>query len=147
MKVSRKMRRTRLKKEGGMPGTGFHGDLVTEVSTEEDFRKVAETLTAPGYHFGTSGTGKSQRHKYTGIKALLKVARKVNAQRNALDLMNGFAPPGDGPPDVTLRSAIEALHAGLSQANWSFVAESYAILCDDLHPLLDGGVVYDPSTR
>lgn len=55
-------------------------------------------------------------------------AAKTNARRDNLDTSAGFSPPKDCAPDVFLRTAMCAIHCGLSQNDFDCVAEGYAML-------------------
>lgn len=74
---------------------------------------------------------------------LIAKARTINARRDATDRSSGFQAPNDSASDVTLRTAIDALHAGIAVQNWQVVAESYVLLCD-LHRQMFGRL-YDPA--
>lgn len=70
-------------------------------------------------------------------------ARKTNDHRDKGDRAAGFAPPNFGPVDMTLRTAMCAIWAGLGIEDWDCVAEGYEILVD-LH-LKMTGEQYDPA--
>jgi hypothetical protein len=60
--------------------------------------------------------------------ALMKKARKTNAQRDRIDDGAGFLKPNEGAVDLQLRNAIAAIGCGLQISDWDCVAEGLDIL-------------------
>lgn len=77
-------------------------------------------------------------------RVLIAHARATNAKRDAIDREAGFAAPGDAGAALWLRTAIDAILAGLTEVNWDAVAEGYVML-QDLH-LKTTGIRYQPES-
>lgn len=65
------------------------------------------------------------------LEKLMTDARRVNAQRNADERKLGFATPHDGPIEMLIATAAEAIEAGIKIGDWTCVAEGLAMLLDD----------------
>ena len=65
-------------------------------------------------------------------------AAKTNSRRDAIDAEAGFPAPSECPVDVYLRTAMTAIHCGLSTSNFDAVAEGYAML-QDIHTIIATG--------
>ncbi len=59
---------------------------------------------------------------------LLRRARKHNDVLDAIDRKSGHATPMDCPPDMQLRTVMDALTCGIETRSWSAVAEGLALL-------------------
>ncbi len=70
-------------------------------------------------------------------------ARNTNNARDYLERDAGFAPPDTGPLDLTLRTIMCAVHAGLVLEDLDCVAEAYEMLID-LHMKMTG-IRFDPA--
>jgi hypothetical protein len=75
-------------------------------------------------------------------RELIAKARATNAQRDQGEASAGWATPLAGPVDLSIRTIICALMAGIVTSDWNAVAEGYAMLCD-LHEKI-AGRPYDP---
>lgn len=62
--------------------------------------------------------------------ALMQKARKTNAQRDEADRNLGFATPFDLGVSECVKTAMEAIRAGIENEDWDFVAEAQVILED-----------------
>ena len=60
---------------------------------------------------------------------LVIAARATNIRRSEDEMNSGFASPERGPYDVTVRTVMCALMAGMQTDDWNCVAEAYDILC------------------
>ena len=78
-------------------------------------------------------------------RELIVRARATNTRRDRDEAVAGFANPLMGPVDLSIRTIICALMAGIVTSDWNAVAEGYAMLCD-LHEKI-AGKPYDPITR
>lgn len=67
---------------------------------------------------------------------LMVAARRTDERRNADDADAGFASPGDNEPSQLLATAMAAFEAGITQSDWSCVAEAQAMLEKLLHQVL-----------
>ena len=61
---------------------------------------------------------------------LIRKARATNRRRDASERRSGFASPSDGPLDLTLRTVMSALEAGIRTDDWDCIAEGFAMLED-----------------
>lgn len=76
-------------------------------------------------------------------RRLIREAYLTNEVRGAQDHRMGFAAPEDGPADMTVRTIMEAVYAGLVTEDWAIIAEGYVML-GDLHRMMTG-VGYTPE--
>lgn len=61
-------------------------------------------------------------------KQLVDAAAVTNVRRSADERKAGWAAPEAGPPDLTLRTAMSAIHCGLDTEDDAAVAEGLDIL-------------------
>lgn len=76
-------------------------------------------------------------------RRLIREAYLANEVRGAQERRAGFASPQDGPPDMTVRTIMCAIYAGLVTEDWAIIAEGYVML-GDLHRMMTG-VGYTPE--
>lgn len=62
------------------------------------------------------------------IRAIMALAEKTNTQRDIYDKQAGFGSPTQGPPDITLRTVMMALHSAMATDDWNCVAEAQSML-------------------
>ena len=80
------------------------------------------------------------------VATLMAKAEKTNRHRDRMDSKNGFSSPSDGPPDMTCRTIICALEAGLSTGDVNCIAEGLDMLVDYESTLRKDGGKFQPWT-
>jgi len=61
-------------------------------------------------------------------KEMMRIARKVNAQRDQVDRMKGVVAPPDEADAAFLRTAISAIVSGIETTHWGCVCEGLDML-------------------
>ena len=61
---------------------------------------------------------------------LMRDAVRTNRERDDVDRACGFAAPGDCPVDDQARTIMMAIQSGITNVDWSCVAEAQAMLID-----------------
>lgn len=78
-------------------------------------------------------------------KELMRRARETNRTRDDSDRKRGFKTPAEFGTGELIRTAMCALVAGLTNEDWTCVAEATAML-EQLHLMVEGEYVRVPTT-